>query len=68
MNQRNLPIISLLMTVVSIFAPQSHGYELTFPFFRDGYFTNEANKGNLNHDKGMVKINEEIKFILLFFN
>ena len=43
------------MSVISMLAPQSYGYELTFPFFRDGNFTDKVNEGNLNHDKGIVK-------------
>ena len=48
-------IILPLVSVVSILVPQSYGYEVMFPFFRDGNFTDKVNKGNLNHDKGIVK-------------
>ena len=70
MYQINLPVISQLISLISIFVPQSHGYELTFPFFRDGNFTDEANEGNLNHDEGMVKSNEKdvIHIIFIYIN
>ena len=67
MFRRNLLRVLLLMSVVSILVPQSDGFELSLPFFRDGDFTGESNEGNLSHDEGMVILSKKhlIHIILL---